>query len=55
MKKDITELPSDVQKQIRVSEAMPNDEIDTSDASCFSTGPTLGAVFSTGLLSSRLH
>ena len=32
MKKDITELPPDVQEQIRALEALPNDEIDTTDA-----------------------
>ncbi len=32
MKKDITELPSDVQEQIRALEALPDDEIDTTDA-----------------------
>ena len=32
MKKDITELPSDVQKQMRALEALPDDEIDTTDA-----------------------
>ena len=32
MKKDITELPSDVQEQIRVLEALPEDQIDTTDA-----------------------
>ena len=32
MKKDITELPSDVQEQIRALEALPEDEIDTTDA-----------------------
>ena len=32
MKKDITELPPDVQAQIRALEALPNDQIDTSDA-----------------------
>ena len=32
MKKDITELPSDVQKQIRALEALSDDEIDTTDA-----------------------
>ncbi len=31
MKKDITELPSDVQEQIRALEAMPEDQIDTAD------------------------
>ena len=33
MKKDITELPSDVQMQIRALEALPDDPIDTTDAS----------------------
>ena len=32
MKKDITELPPDVQDQIRALEALPEEEIDTSDA-----------------------
>ena len=32
MKKDITELPLDVQEQIRALEALPEDQIDTSDA-----------------------
>ena len=32
MKKDITELPAGVQEQIRALEALPDDEIDTSDA-----------------------
>ena len=32
MKKDITELPPDVQAQVRALEALPDDEIDTSDA-----------------------
>ena len=32
MKKDITELPSDVQEQIRALEALPDDRIDTTDA-----------------------
>ena len=32
MKKDITELPPDVQDQIRALEAMPDDQIDTTDA-----------------------
>ena len=32
MKKDITELPSDVQEQIRALEALPDDQIDTTDA-----------------------
>ena len=32
MKKNITELPSDVQEQIRALEALPEDEIDTTDA-----------------------
>ena len=31
MKKDITELPSDVQEQIRALEALPEDQIDTTD------------------------
>ena len=33
MKKSITELPSDVQAQIRALEALPDDQIDTADAS----------------------
>ena len=32
MKKDITELPSDVQEQIRALEALPEDQIDTTAA-----------------------
>ena len=32
MKKDTTELPSDVQAQIRALEALPDDRIDTTDA-----------------------
>ena len=32
MKKDINELPSDVQEQIRALEALPDDQIDTTDA-----------------------
>ena len=32
MKKDITELPSDVQEQMRALEALPEDQIDTTDA-----------------------
>ena len=32
MKKEITELPSDVQAQIRALEALPDDQIDTTDA-----------------------
>ena len=32
MQKDITELPPDVQKQIRALEALPDDRIDTTDA-----------------------
>ena len=32
MKKDITKLPSDVQAQIRALEALPEDQIDTTDA-----------------------
>ena len=32
MKKDITELPSDVQAQIWALEALPDDQIDTTDA-----------------------
>ena len=32
MKKDITELPPDVQEQIRALEALPDEEIDTTDA-----------------------
>ena len=32
MKKDITELPSDVQEQIRALEALPENQIDTTDA-----------------------
>ncbi len=33
MKKDIAELPSDIQEQIRTLEALTDDQIDTSDAS----------------------
>ena len=32
MKKDTTELPSDVQAQIQALEALPDDQIDTTDA-----------------------
>ena len=32
MKKVMTELPSDVQAQIRALEALPDDQIDTTDA-----------------------
>ncbi len=32
MKKDTTDLPSDVQEQIRALEALPEDQIDTTDA-----------------------
>ena len=32
MKKDITELPLDVQTQIRALETLPDDQIDTTDA-----------------------
>ena len=32
MKKDITELPTDVQEQIRALEALPDDQVDTTDA-----------------------
>ena len=32
MKKDITELPPDVQEQIRALEVLPDDQIDTTDA-----------------------
>ena len=32
MKKDVTDLPSDVQAQIRALEALPDDQIDTADA-----------------------
>ena len=32
MKKDITELPPDIQAQIRALEDLPEDEIDTTDA-----------------------
>ncbi len=32
MKKDITELPADVQDQIRALEALPDDQIDTTGA-----------------------
>ena len=32
MKKDITDLPSDAQAQIQVLEALPDDQIDTTDA-----------------------
>ena len=31
MKKDFTELPSDVQAQIQAIEALPDDQIDTTD------------------------
>ena len=32
MKKDMTELPSDVQGQIQALQALPDDQIDTTDA-----------------------
>ena len=32
MKKDTTELPSDAQEQIRALEALPEDQVDTTDA-----------------------
>ena len=32
MKKDMTELSADVQKQIKTLEALPDDQIDTTDA-----------------------
>lgn len=32
MRKDITELPSDVQEQIQALEALPDNQIDTTDA-----------------------
>lgn len=32
MKKDSTELPRDVQAQVRALEALPDDQIDTTDA-----------------------
>ena len=32
MKKDITELPPDIQAQVRALEALPDDQIDTTDA-----------------------
>ena len=32
MKKDVTDLPLDVQAQIRALEALPDDQIDTTDA-----------------------
>ena len=32
MKKDISELPDDVQEQVRVLEALPEDRIDLTDA-----------------------
>ena len=32
MRKDISELPSDIQEQIRALEDLPDDQIDTSDA-----------------------
>ena len=32
MKKEITELPPEVQEQIRALEALPDDQIDTTDA-----------------------
>ena len=33
MKKEMTELPPDVQAEIRALEALPDDQIDTTDAS----------------------
>ena len=32
MKKDMAELPPDVQEQVRALEALPDDQIDTTDA-----------------------
>ena len=32
MEKDISNLPSDVQKEIRALDALPEDQIDTTDA-----------------------
>ena len=32
MKKEMTELPADIQAQIRALEALPDDQIDTTDA-----------------------
>ena len=32
MKKDMTELPADIQAQIRALEALPDDQVDTTDA-----------------------
>ncbi len=32
MKKDVSELPPDVQEQVRALEALPDDRIDTTDA-----------------------
>ncbi len=32
MKKDLSELPTDVQEQIRTLEALPDDKIDTTEA-----------------------
>ena len=32
MKKDVSDLPSDVQKQIRALEALPDEQIDTTEA-----------------------
>ena len=32
MKKDMTELPADIQAQMRAREALPDDQVDTTDA-----------------------
>ena len=32
MKKDMTELPADIQAQMRALEALPDDQVDTTDA-----------------------
>ena len=49
MKKDITELPPDVQEQIRALEALPDDEIDTTDAPEILDWSDASAGSSTGL------
>ena len=49
MKKDITELPSDVQARIKVLGLCPTIRLTQPKPRRFSTGPTLGVVSSTGL------
>ena len=49
MKKDITELPPDVQAQIRALEVLPTTRSTRRTLRRFSTGPMPGAGSSTGL------